>query len=97
MRRPLRINQKFITRHYRLRHGAGHRHDRRYHRAGELVERYDDQRSRCPAPALVRRVEPVLQQARMRLRSCGELVITAANGKKSIDTVTVTGGTAPTT
>ncbi len=97
-RRPRRApyNQKTITRHYGFgaTQGTGsvtHRwRNMRPLRHHEL-ERHDRSRSRCPTgvPDL-RHAAAGAVPAGSTSAQCGQLVITAANGKQSIDAVTVT-------
>ncbi|WP_341316742.1 choice-of-anchor Q domain-containing protein [Paraburkholderia sp. IMGN_8] len=94
------FNEKFITRHY----GFGERDDRSSVTIGgvpAVVTSWTDKQitvlPQAPVPLIGPQMNCPLQQSNASPAKCGELVITAANGKRSIDTVTVTvGGKAPT-
>ncbi len=84
-------NQKFVTRHYGF--GAGATAT-----IGGVAASCSggDLSMTCTVPTGVPNC-PIQQQGATTTAQCGELVITAANGNRSIDTVTVTiGGKAPT-
>jgi hypothetical protein len=86
-------NQKFVTRHY----GFGGSQGTGSVTIGGLpatVTSWSDTTITVTVPAGVPNC-PITQQGQSAAQ-CGELVITAANGKQSIDTITVTiGGKAP--
>ncbi|WP_176728759.1 choice-of-anchor Q domain-containing protein [Burkholderia ubonensis] len=98
------FNQKFITRHYGFGNTQG---------SGSVtiagvnapVVSWSDQQIVVTVPDLSSTIPPLktapstctIQQMGAPATQCGELVITAGNGKRSIDTVTVTiGGKTPT-
>jgi hypothetical protein len=92
------FNQKFITRHY----GFGATQGTGSVTIGGVnapVTSWSDTEIKVQVPALTAAQSscPIQQQGVASAARCGELVITAGNGKKSIDTVTVTiGGKPPT-
>ncbi|WP_211462945.1 Ig-like domain-containing protein [Collimonas silvisoli] len=91
-------NQKFITRHY----GFGATQGSGSVTIGGVnatVTSWSDTQIKVLAPLLspAQSSCPIQQRGTLLPATCGELVITAGNGKKSIDTVTVTiGGNTPT-
>jgi hypothetical protein len=92
------FNQKFITRHY----GFGATQGTGSVTIGGVnapVTSWSDTQITVQVPALTEAQSscPIQQRGVAPVARCGELVITAGNGKKSIDTVTVTiGGKPPT-
>ena len=71
-------------------------HDRRDAARLRRVD-WSDSQITATVPSLPSAVNCTVQQRGQPTAHCGELEITAANGKKSIDTVTVTvGGKTPT-
>jgi hypothetical protein len=88
-------NQKFITRHYGF--GAS-RGSVTIGNVNATIVNWGDMSITATVPAgvpLCNSTNPAYMGANATAR-CGELVITSANGKKSVDTVTITvGGTVP--
>jgi len=90
------FNQKFVTRHYGF--GAA-RGTVTIGGVTAPVTSWSDTQITVSAPALTSAQSscPIQQRGVATATRCGELVITAANGNKSIDAITVTvGGKAPT-